>query len=506
LNSNPFVETRNITKEFPGVRALDGIDFRVHPGEILGLVGENGAGKSTLMRIFGGVYPHGTYGGDLLVNGESVRFQSPLDAESAGIAIIHQELSTFSHLSVAENIFVGHWPLQGLFVDWETMFSEAEKWLKAVGARCSSQDLMGNLSVGTQQLVEIAKALSRQSRVLILDEPTSALSKKETDNLFELLFRLRAERKGLIYISHKMEEVFKLCDRLVVLRDGRSVHETPAKAIQELALIGHMVGRPLTKLFPERLRAAGPDRSLLSVSNLAVRDRGGHLVVSDVSFDVKSGEIFGLAGLLGSGRSETLHALFGDDSLSVTGTVRIQGQEGIPGSPQEALCRGLSLVPEDRKRQSIFPRRSLDENLSQTRLALTPLFSVINEDFEEKNNRESLKSFRVKTTSSARHIDTLSGGNQQKIVLGRILQAKPQVILLDEPTRGVDVGAKYEIYEILFALARAGHALVVVSSELPELLGLCDRIGVLHQGKLDKIFDKSGFDQQQIMRFAVGAK
>ncbi len=511
MNKGAFLQAHNITKDFPGVRALNGINFQVSRGEILGLVGENGAGKSTLMRILGGVYPFGSYGGDISVNDKKIKFQNPLDAEKAGIAIIHQELSTFSHLTVAENIFVGHWPMKNLpmknmIVDWDKMNREAREWLDFVGAPCSPLAKMGTLSVGTQQLIEIAKALSRNSQVLILDEPTSALSHKESENLFKIMLKFKAEYKGLIYISHKMDEVFRLCDRLVVLRDGTSVFATPTRNTTESELIGHMVGRPVTTQFPKRNPKEQKENShkCLDIRSLTVKNHHGKKVVNDLSLELREGEIFGLAGLLGSGRSETLHALFGDPKLEVTGKVLAFEKFDKPTSPKDSLKKSIALVCEDRKRHSIFTKRSLDENLAQSRLSLKPRFSIINSKNEVKINNASLKGFRVKTTSADRNIETLSGGNQQKVVLGRALQVAPKIILLDEPTRGVDVGAKFEIYEILFNLADTGHTLLVVSSELPELMGICDRIGVMNQGSLMNIFERQEFDPRAIMASAIG--
>lgn len=502
--SAPIVEALGITKDFPGVRALDGVDFRVHGGEILGLVGENGAGKSTLMRVLSGVYPHGTYGGTLRVDGGNVRFANPLDAEHAGIAIIHQELSTFPHLTVAENIFAGHLPRKGMTVDWKRANEDAGTWLAQVGASCAPTDPMGSLSIGTQQLVEIAKALSRQSRVIILDEPTSALSQKESEALFGLLFKLRERKKGLIYISHKMEEIFRLCDRLTVLRDGKSVHEAAAADLSEAQLIGHMVGREVSSLFPPREAYRGERSRILQVKGLCAR-AGAREVLKNIDFELHAGEIFGLAGLLGSGRSELLLSLFGAPELQTRGELLLHGRAVKFSSPREALENHIAFVAEDRKHDSIFPGRSLEENAGIGRISLRNLFSYLSPRKELAVGEGSMKELRVKTTDALRTIETLSGGNQQKVILARALQIHPRIVLLDEPTRGVDVGAKYEIYEILFSLAKQGFGLIVVSGELPELIGLCDRIGVMKQGRMEAVFDKAqkAFDPRDIMRFAV---
>ena len=499
-----LVELRRVTKTFPGVKALDGVSLSIAAGECLALVGENGAGKSTLMKILSGTYPAGSFTGEILVEGKPVAFKTPLDAERAGIAIIHQELSGFAHLSVAENLFVGHWP-SNLFgvVGWQKVIDEAKIWLRAVGCDCDPEAPMGSLSVGQQQMVEIAKALSRNSRVLILDEPTSALTPREVEKLFALIRDLRAKGVGLVYISHKMEEIYALADRITVLRDGKSVHTACAIDLTEAQLITHMVGRPLSGLYPPKPDCIGSE-IVLSVEDFAglARD-GGKNLFGPLNFTVRKGEILGLAGLMGSGRSETLQGLFGDPRIRTRGTIALHGRAARIKNPRVALREGVAFVAEDRKRDSIFPGRSLDENTGIARLASGRLGRLIAPEKEHGLATDSLKRLRTRMTGAEMQIQQLSGGNQQKVIFARALETAPDVILLDEPTRGVDVGAKYEIYEILFKLAAEGKALVVVSSDLPELMALADRILVLNAGKPAGEIARARFSQETIMTMAV---
>jgi ABC-type sugar transport system ATPase subunit len=485
---NPeLVRIAGVSKSFPGVQALSGVDLSIRSGEVLALVGENGAGKSTLMKILSGIYPTGSYEGQIYVDGKPVRFRSPLEATQAGIAIIHQELAPFSHLTVAENLFVGHWHGKNGLVDWRKLEEDAQYWLDRVGAPCKAGDLMESLSVGAQQLVEIAKALSRNSRVLVLDEPTSALSAHETRRLFELIRELRSSGKALVYISHKMDEIYEIADRMVVLRDGKSVYSAPKAELPESILISHMVGRSLDRLFPER-----PEKQLgevlLSVQNLTGALPGGKESFGPLSFELRRGEILGFAGLLGAGRSEVMKAIYGNPS------------------PREGLRNKIFYISEDRKRESILAERSLEENLSLARLAAGSLLKVLDLKTEFMKAKESLKQLRAKSTGPEQEIQALSGGNQQKVVIARALQAGADVIIFDEPTRGVDVGAKYEIYEILFDLAKKGKGVLVVSSDLPELMGISDRILVLHQGRLMGCLERDEFSQEKIMTLAVGRK
>lgn len=474
----------------------------MNAGEVLALVGENGAGKSTLMKILSGIYTAGTFEGDILIDGKSRHFHSALDAEEAGIAIIHQELSSFTHLTVAENLFVGHWPSKAGVVNWADLNSQAQGLLDRVGARCRPSDLMKDLSVGTQQMVEIAKALSRNSRVLILDEPTSALTPLEVEKLFGLIRELKKQNYALVYISHKMEEIYGITDRIVVLRDGQTVHSELTAKLPEDKLITHMVGRSLERLFPTPpAREAGD--VVLTVKEFTGHTKAGDRVFGPMNFSLRKGEILGFAGLLGAGRTELLQGIFGDPSIVLSGEFEFQGKKGSIRSPRQALQRGLSFVGEDRKRDSILAIRSLDENVSIARLASRSIARLLHKAKEWTTSIKSLEQLRTRTTGPAQLIQELSGGNQQKVIIARALQTFPEVILMDEPTRGVDVGAKYEIYEILFNLVKTGKSLLLVSSDLPELMAMSDRILVLNHGRQMRIFDRADFSQEEIMKMAV---
>jgi ABC-type sugar transport system ATPase subunit len=498
-----LVELKDVSKTFPGVKALDHVSLSINAGECLALVGENGAGKSTLMKVLSGTYPAGSFAGEILVEGRSVDFKTPLDAERAGIAIIHQELSGFRHLSVAENLFVGHWPESAYgVVSWEKIRTEAKKWLDAVGCSADPDTKLGSLAVGEQQMVEIAKALSRKSRVLILDEPTSALTPREVDTLFGLIKNLRSKGVGLVYISHKMEEIYALADRITILRDGKTVHTAMASTLNEAQVITHMVGRPLTGLYPQK-PAAIEEKNVLEVRGFQGKSLEGKKYFGPLNFSVRKGEILGLAGLLGAGRSETLRGLFGDPQMYTSGVVTLNGRLIRVRSPRQALREGLAFVAEDRKTDSILPGRSLEENVSLARLVSGRLNHILRLKREYGLAKTSLKRLSTKATGPEQQIQQLSGGNQQKVILARALETAPEVILLDEPTRGVDVGAKYEIYEILFRLAAEGKALIVVSSDLPELMALADRIVILSAGNQAGELPRERFSQEEIMRLAV---
>jgi len=497
-----IVRLEEITKTFPGVRALDKVSLDACGGEIMALVGENGAGKSTLMKVLSGTYPYSEYEGKIFVDSKMVQFKNPLDAEMSGIAIIHQELSSCSHLSVAENLFIGHWPKKAGLVDWEKLRSEARHWLDMVGLECDLDAPIGELSVGSQQMVEIAKALSRESRVLILDEPTSALTANEVERLFVLLKKLRSEGKALIYISHKMEEIYALSDRITVLRDGQTVHTALTKDLSQDALIAKMVGRSINRLFPN-----APERilgkELIRVKDLRGVNLQGKTLFGPLSFTVREKEILGFAGLLGAGRTELLQGIFGDQNIKLSGSIYIDGVKKHFKNPRQAWRNKLSFIAEDRKQDSIFAKRSLHENVSLSRLSSGKLFAWIKEKKEASLTMNSLESLAVKTPGPEQNIENLSGGNQQKVVIARALQIGPKIVLMDEPTRGVDVGAKYEIYEILFRLATEGNAILLVSSDLMELMALADRMIVLNKGAFRGELSKIEYSQTEIMSRAL---
>lgn len=500
------ITLRNVKKSFGGVQALGGVDLTIRAGSILALVGENGAGKSTLMKILSGVIPFGDYEGEVAIDGSPAHFSSPREAEAHGIAIIHQELSAFPSLTVAENLFVGHWPRKNGIVDFARMEKDARALLDRVGAVDLDPMLsMNELSTGAQQLVEIAKALGRRSSVLILDEPTSSLTPGESASLFKVLRTLKSEGRALVYISHKMEEIFALSDEVAVLRDGRSVHQSPAAEVDEAKLVSLMVGRPLDRLFPEKPATVKTDvPPALVVRDLKV-DVAGKKGLGPVSFELRKGEILGFAGLLGAGRTELFQAMLGGaprDAIT-TGTVTIGGKTIRADGPREALDNGIAIVGEDRKRDSILPQRSLEENSAISRLSIGPRLKPISPPFEQAMATTSLDRLRTRRRDLDQPISDLSGGNQQKVILARVLQAAPDVLVLDEPTRGVDVGAKFEIYQILFTLAAEGQSLVVISSDLPELMALCDRIAVVADGKITALLERGSFSQEAILSAAL---
>lgn len=489
-----------IAKSFGGVLALKGVHLKAHSGEVHALVGENGAGKSTLMKILSGVIPHGSYEGRFLFDGVEQSFSNPKAAEMAGVSIIHQELSAFPHLSVAENLFVGRWPKRSGCVDSEKMFAQAQVALERVGATFSADTLMQSLSTGDQQMVEIAKALLRDSRILILDEPTSSLSPKECTRLFTLISDLAKAGKTLFYISHRMEEIFSLSHRVTVLRDGASVKSCLTTEITESDLVKAMVGRDMGAHYPPRPERK-LDKHILKVENFsALKKSGGSL--GPLSFEAKAGEIIGFGGLLGSGRTEILRALLGDEGYKCHGIAMI-GDKPLSSQIRSTLSQGIGALSEDRKRESILPSLSLVDNFSVQKNGLGSLWALVNPQKEEASTKIALDHLRTRFQNPDQKITALSGGNQQKVILARILDSNPQLLILDEPTRGVDVGAKYEIYEILFSLAAAGKTILLVSSDLPELLALSDRILVMAKGKVTGELKRSQFSQEAVMRLAV---
>ncbi|HZH32811.1 MAG TPA: ATP-binding cassette domain-containing protein [Pyrinomonadaceae bacterium] len=502
----PFLEMRDITKTFPGVRALDGVTFDLRRGEFHALVGENGAGKSTLMKILGGVYPYPEYGGEIRIEGATRRFGGVRDAEAAGIAVIYQELSLVKEMTIGENIFLGREPRRFGIIRWDELYARARRLLADLRLPLDPRTPIRNLGIGQQQLVEIAKALSHEARLLVLDEPTAALTEAEVEILFRILDDLRRTRGvGMIYISHKLGEVFRLSDRITVLRDGRTVGTAAAGTLDERGVIARMVGREVGEIFPVPEHAPGGD-VMFEAKGITVADPhvSGKLLVDGVSFSVRRGEVLGVAGLMGAGRSDLLMAIFGAHAGRTSGEVRVEGRRVQIESPADAIRHGLGFVTEDRKRFGLVLDQTILNNMTLAGLARISGRFVTNVDREAAEGKRAMRELRVKANSVFTVAGTLSGGNQQKVVLAKWLLTNPRVLFLDEPTRGIDVGAKQEIYAQINAMAKSGLAIVLVSSELPEVLGLSDRVLVLHEGRVTGEFTRGGATPETVMACATG--
>ncbi len=500
----PLLEAVGVGKRFGGIVALADVRFDLRPGEVHALMGENGAGKSTLMKILSGV--HGDYEGEIRLSGKPVRFANVRQAEAAGIAIIHQELNLVPELSVADNIFLGREPLiAGLVVDRRTSREAARALLSRLGIDLDPDARVGGLRVGEQQLVEIAKALSLDARILIMDEPTSALSLAECERLFRIVRQLTASGVAIVYISHRIDEVMQLADRVTVFRDGRHVLTKPIGELDQDRIIAAMVGRAL--LEADRTDEAADGGLLMSVKNLTLAKphrRGMREVLHGVSFDLHAGEILGIGGLLGSGRTEILESLFGSSGGRAGGEVRIGGRTVSVRSPREARRLGLALVTEDRKTQGLHLGASITDNIALPLVSRLSRLGVRSFAGEARLARDAVKSLGIRCSGIEQAAGTLSGGNQQKVVIGKWLATRPQILLLDEPTRGIDVGAKREIYDLIFKLARQdGLGIVVVSSELPELLLLSDRILVMAEGHQRGILVRADATEERIMQLAA---
>lgn len=499
----PILEMRSITKEFPGVKALDGVTLDLYAGEFHSLVGENGAGKSTLMKVLSGVYPAGTYGGDIVVEGETRQFKTVRDAENAGIAIIFQELSLVKELTVAENIFLGREPSRFGVINWTELYQKAGKLLKDLNLPINPKTPVGNLGIGSQQLVEIAKALSQNAKILVLDEPTAALTESEVETLFDILRNLKARGVGMIYISHKLGEVFEMSERITVLRDGKTVGTSDAKDLTVQTVIAKMVGREVGDIFPASSHEFG--ETALEIKNLTAYEvETNKLLVDNVSFSVRKGEVLGISGLMGAGRSELLMSIFGAHYGKRAGEVFVEGKKVSINSPSEAIRNGIGFVTEDRKRFGLILDQTILDNMTLAGLKRIGGAFLISRSRENLAAKKSMTELRVKANSPLTVAGTLSGGNQQKVVLGKWLLTNPKVLFLDEPTRGIDVGAKQEIYANINELARQGLAIVMVSSELPEIMGLSDRIIVLHEGKMTGEFTRSEATPEKVMAAATG--
>jgi ABC-type sugar transport system ATPase subunit len=499
-----LLEMKSITKSFPGVRALDGVSFDLNVGEIHALVGENGAGKSTLIKILAGVYPHPEYGGEILLDGSERRFASVRDSETAGIAVIYQEMSLVKDLSVAENIFLGRAPRRLGIINWEDLFSRAQKLLDELHLQIDPRTPVRNLGIGQQQLVEIAKALSQNARILVLDEPTAALTDAEVETLFGILNGLRARGVAMIYISHKLDEVFRVTDRITVLRDGKTIDTNATPELDEPRVIAQMVGREVDHIFPEAKHERG--EIIFEARDVTVEDPAvpGKLLVDDVGFAVRKGEVLGISGLMGSGRTELLMAIFGAHAGRKSATLFIEGRQVQITSPGDAIKLGIAFVTEDRKRYGLILDQTILRNMTLAGLRQLSGRFITDENAEAAAGQRAASDLRIKAPSVFTIAGTLSGGNQQKVVLAKWLLTNPRVLFLDEPTRGIDVGAKQEIYGHINRLATSGLAIVLISSELPEVLGLSDRVIVLHEGRATGEFTRSEATPEAVMSCATG--
>lgn len=500
----PLLEMKNIVKEFPGVRALDGVSFTLDAGEFHSLVGENGAGKSTLMKVLSGVYPTGTYEGEILIDDAVRDFRTIRDSEGAGVAIIFQELSLVKELTVGENIFLGQEPARFGVINWTELYHKATKLLDDLHLDIDPRVAVGGLGIGQQQLVEIAKALSKNARILVLDEPTAALTESEVETLFGILAKLKERDVGMIYISHKLDEVFRMSDRITVLRDGRTVGTHAAADLNKKKVIAAMVGREVDEIFPVPEHEFGSVALDVSGLNVYSNDIPNKKLVDNVSFSVKRGEVLGIAGLMGAGRSELLTAIFGAWRGKYSRDIRVDGQPAEILSTSDAIRHRIGFVTEDRKRYGLILDQSILDNMTLACLKKISGRFVTDRSRETIAAAGPMRSLRIKASSARAIAGTLSGGNQQKVVLGKWLLTDPKILFLDEPTRGIDVGAKQEIYAEVNRLAKEGMAIVLVSSELPEVLGLSDRVIVLHEGKLTGEFSRSDATPEKVMAAATG--
>ncbi|MCK6585078.1 MAG: ATP-binding cassette domain-containing protein [Anaerolineales bacterium] len=502
----PILEMRNITKEFPGVKALNNVSFQVAEGEIHCLVGENGAGKSTLMKVLSGVYPYGEYSGDIVYGGEVQRFSGIRDSEKAGIAIIYQELALVPEMTVFENIFLGHEISNGPIIDWNETIKRAGEMLRKVRLNVNPETKVRELGVGKQQLVEIAKALSRDVKLLILDEPTSALNEDDCDNLFDLLRDLKNNGVTCVLISHKLKEVISIADSVTVLRDGQTICTLDAKKgeVTETALIRNMVGREIENIYPKRVRRTS-DEVLLEVRNWSGYSPAlGRTVLQGVNFHVKKGEIVGFAGLMGSGRTELALSIFGNpDGYKLNGELFVRGERKQFNHPQNAIRNGIAYVTEDRKRDGLILIQDVKQNITLANLREISKRFVVNGNAEVTVANEYKTSLNIKTPSIEQKVVNLSGGNQQKVSVAKSLFVNPNVLILDEPTRGIDVGAKFEIYTIMNRLVERGMSIVMISSELPEILGMSDRVYILSSGRITGELPIEEATQEKIMHLAT---
>lgn len=487
-----LLEMKNIHKRFPGVYALKGVNLRLKAGEVHAIVGENGAGKSTLINVLGGIHPRNE--GEILINGEPVEINNINDAQRAGISIIHQELVLEPYLTVAENIFLNRYPLKHGLIDYAGMFKEAQRHINELGLNIRADELVYKLSIAEQQMVEIVKAVSFQSRIIVMDEPTSSISDKEVDALFENIRRLKQKGIGIIYISHRLSELQQICDSVTVMRDGETIAYRQVDQCSNDELVKLMVGREMTNYYTRTFNP--PGKVVMEVENLS------SWKAKNVSFQLHEGEILGFAGLVGAGRSEVMKAILGFDAKT-SGVVRIGGEEVQIKEPRDAYRLGIGFVPENRREEGIIPLQTIRFNVSLKILSRFIHFLHVNFKQEASITAEYIQKLSIKAPSDLARILNLSGGNQQKVVISSWLANEPKILIMDEPTRGIDVGAKAEIYALMNQLAAKGVAIIMISSELPEIINMSDRVVVMRSGEVSQIIDHAEASQEKIMEYAV---
>lgn len=498
-NKTPLLEMQNISKSFPGVKALQNVNLKAYGGEVMALLGENGAGKSTLMKILSGVYTKDE--GKVFIEGKEANVTGIKDAEALGVSIIHQELSLLPNLTIYENIFLGNEKYNGIFrkLDKKYMIEKSRELLTRIGFTTDPSTMTSDLTVGEMQMIEIIKAVSKDSKIIIMDEPTTALTDVETEKLFEVIEKLRSEGIAVIYISHRMDEIFAICNRVTVLRDGQYVGEAMVKDVDKDSLIAMMVGRKLEEQFPYREEKKG--NVVLKVENLSYKNK-----VKDVSFEVKAGEIVGFAGLMGSGRTETAKTIFGEYKKT-SGEVYINGEKVNINSPKDAITHGVAYLSEDRKKEGLVLNMTVGTNMTLSNLKkYENTFKRIDTKEELREIKEYIEKLSVKTPSHAQIMKNLSGGNQQKAIIAKWIMLSPNLLIVDEPTKGIDVGAKKEIYEVLNELKKEGKAIIMISSDMAEILGVSDRVIVMSEGRVTGELSRRDATQESIMKYAVGIK
>ncbi|MFW6274001.1 MAG: sugar ABC transporter ATP-binding protein [Halanaerobium sp.] len=497
MAAKKVLEMKNITKTFPGVKALDRVNFSLQKGEVHALLGENGAGKSTLMKVLNGIHQRDE--GEIILRGEPVEFEGTKEAQKAGLAIIHQELELIPYLNVAENIFLGREEKKGVFINYKKLYRKTEEVLEMLGVNIDPKARIKDLNIGSQQMVEIAKAVSQDADILVMDEPTSSLTSQEIEILFELIERLKKRDIAIVYISHRLEEVFEICDRVTVLRDGQFVGEVKTSETDEDELIKMMVGRTIEDRFPEMKFNAGEE--ILRVENLSVPNE-----IINASFSLHKGEILGIAGLMGSGRTELAKAIFGVFKEK-SGSIYYRGNKLVIDSPADAIDNNIYYLSEDRKEEGLILGLSVAGNISISVLkTLLNASTFIDSPAEKKLAKKYIKDLNIKTPSEKQLVKNLSGGNQQKVVISKLLSTKPEVVIFDEPTRGIDVGAKREIYNLMQDLVDEGVAVILISSELPEVLNLSSRVLVMHEKEIMGELDAAEADQEAVMKLATGRR